>query len=143
LTTSVPLRCVPGNARSCGVGKATAIWSFRHSKPAASVLGSHRGQHSALPCIRISLLIRSSERPLWVGVRRQGRRSLDIVFDLCICCPGPSGWWVGGCLPALLPTDLLAPAPRGLSRSHLMQQACFPRSESNDAQRDSPLTSSP
>ena len=30
---------VPGNARGCGSGEATAIWSFRHYKPAASILG--------------------------------------------------------------------------------------------------------
>ena len=30
---------VPGNARVCGSGKATAIWSFRHCKPAACILG--------------------------------------------------------------------------------------------------------
>ena len=29
----------PGNARVCGSGKATAIWSFRHCKPAACILG--------------------------------------------------------------------------------------------------------
>ena len=31
--------CVPGNARVCGSGKASAIWSFRHCKPAACILG--------------------------------------------------------------------------------------------------------
>ena len=31
--------CVPGNARVCGSGEATAIWSFRHCKPAACILG--------------------------------------------------------------------------------------------------------
>ena len=31
--------CVPGNARVCGSGDATAIWSFRHCKPAACILG--------------------------------------------------------------------------------------------------------
>ena len=31
--------CVPGNARVSGSGEATAIWSFRHSKPAARILG--------------------------------------------------------------------------------------------------------
>ena len=30
---------VPGNARVCGSIKATAIWSFRHCKPAACILG--------------------------------------------------------------------------------------------------------
>ena len=28
---------VPGNAQVCGSGKATAIWSFRHCKPAACI----------------------------------------------------------------------------------------------------------
>ena len=30
---------VPGNTRVCGLGKATAIWSFRHCQPAACNLG--------------------------------------------------------------------------------------------------------
>ena len=30
---------VPGNARVCGSGEATAIWSFRHCKAAACILG--------------------------------------------------------------------------------------------------------
>ena len=31
--------CVPGNARVSGSGEATAIWSPRHCKPAACILG--------------------------------------------------------------------------------------------------------
>ena len=31
--------CVPGNARARGSGEASAIWSLRHCKPAACILG--------------------------------------------------------------------------------------------------------
>ena len=34
--------CVPGNARVCGSGRATAIWSCRLCKPAACILGLTR-----------------------------------------------------------------------------------------------------
>ena len=44
---------VPGNARVCGSGKATTIWSFRHCKRAACILGprSNWSRYAAFPDI--------------------------------------------------------------------------------------------
>ena len=68
--TSLPVvqPCVPGNARVCGSGEVTAIWSLRHCKPAACILGLIGAN------MQISLMIWSSESCSGKRPRRAGRR---------------------------------------------------------------------
>jgi len=48
----------------CGPGKATAIWSFRHRKPAACILGLTAADARLIPEVRISPMIPSPDRRL-------------------------------------------------------------------------------
>ena len=53
--------CVPRNARFCGSGKATALWSFEALQTSSLHPRSHWGPYAASPDVRISLIIWSSE----------------------------------------------------------------------------------
>ena len=90
--------CVLGDARVCGSGEATAIWSSRHCKPAACILGlAGASMRLSLKCglpwwsghLTTYVTSANTQLPSQHVACHKMHSSLPcmcVMFVICVCC---------------------------------------------------------